>query len=260
VSPVFESLEQRRLLAADIVATEVTGKLPDDLVDGTRPRIPGIGVNINNAGDTAIKTPVVVRLFASADGILDAGDTLLQEQTTKLAVKAGGHKHIPIKLRDNVPNLAQAAYQLIANVDATNVVPETNDANNTVATGTTVAIGPAFVNLTATDLTGKSNVRRGKPASFSLVALNGGNVTAKGTGSVNITFTPVGQQGGTAVAAPVKINVKSRKTGKLKGKVVVPAGLAAGQYTVTATLTTTTGFTDTNAADNTATAGPITVA
>ena len=31
VSPVFESLERRQLLAADIVATEVTGKLPDDL-------------------------------------------------------------------------------------------------------------------------------------------------------------------------------------------------------------------------------------
>jgi len=254
-----EPLEARRLLAADLVATGLTGKLPDDLVDGTRPRIPHIGVDVNNAGNADVKGPVIVQLFASADGVLDAGDTMLSEQTTKLVVSAGRSRHVPIKLRTPVPNIAEGSYRLLAVVDATNTVPEDNEGNNIVASTGSIAIGPPFVNLTATSVTLPVSVASGKAGRVTLVVLNGGNTNAKGTGVLQVTFNPVGPGTGFTDTASVKVKVRSRKSGNLRGRVAIPSTLAAGQYTVTATLTTVTGFTDRNLADNTATGGPVTV-
>ena len=260
VNPACELLEQRQLLAADLVATEIAGKFPDDLVSGTRGRIPSLHVTVNNAGDTNVRDSIVLRVFASTDGVLDGADTLLTEQTSRLNLTAGRARRMPIRPFPSVAQVPQNGYRLIGVVDATNVVPEDNEANNTVASSDTIAIGPPFINLVATDLTGPSNrVVRGRQSKFTLVVLNAGNTNAKGTGSVNLQFTPVGQQGGQAVAAPVKINVRSRKTGRLNGRAIVPAGLAPGQYTVTATLVSTTPFAETNTADNSATSAPVTV-
>ena len=260
VSPVCEPLEHRQLLAADLVATEIAGKFPDDLVSGTRGRIPALHINVNNAGDTNVRDSIVLRVFASTDGVLDGTDTLLTEQTSRLNLRAGRARRMPIRPFPTVPQAAQNAYRLIGVVDATGVVPEDNEQNNTVASSEAIAIGPPFINLTVTDLTGSNNrLVRGRPARFSLIVLNAGNTNAKGTGSVDLTFTPVGQQGGTTVAAPVKINVRSRKTGRLNGRAVVPAALTPGQYTVTGTLALTTPFAESVTTDNSATAGPLTV-
>ena len=260
VSPVCEPLEHRQLLAADLVASEIAGRFPDDLVSGTRGRIPALHITVNNAGDTNVRDSIVLRVFASADGVLDAGDTLVTEQTSRLNLTAGRVRRMPIRPFATVPAVVQNAYRLIGVVDATGVVPEDNEQNNTVASSDTIAIGPPFINLTATDLTGPNNrIVRGRPARFTLVVLNAGNTNARGTGSVNLQFTPVGQQGGQTVAAPVRVNVRARKTGRLVGRAIVPAGLTPGQYSVTATLASTTPFTETVTTDNSATEAPVTV-
>src|SRR3954471_24426072 len=82
--PLCEPLEGRQMQAADLVATELTGKLPESLLSESRAKIPGIGMNLTNAGNEAVKTPVVFRLLASADGIPDPSDFVMVEQTTKL--------------------------------------------------------------------------------------------------------------------------------------------------------------------------------
>jgi hypothetical protein len=255
-----EPLEARQLLAADLVATELTGRLPESLISGERAKIPGIGMTLNNAGNEAVRAPVVFRLLASADGIPDGTDFVVVEQTTRLNVRPGGSKRVAFKIREALPNIPQGSYRLIGVADATLAVPEDNDANNFVASTTAVTIGPPTVNLSVTDATVKSPVTRDRPAKITLTVLNTGNTTARGTAVIGTSFTPVG--GGTAVAGPgasVKVNVKNSKTGRLKGRFVVPASLAPGQYTVTATLGSTLPFADSVGTDNTATAGPITV-
>ena len=166
-------------------------------------------------------------------------------------------------LRDIPAGIPNGAYQLIAFVDATDQVPEDNSSNNTVASTTTVQIGPPFVNLTVSDLVvGKgSAVVRSKAGRFILTVLNAGNVTAKGTGAVNLTFTRIGDTTGTPVNnVPVKFNLKSHQRKLVKGVIAqVPPGLAAGDYTVTATIASTVGFDDSNPADNSATATPVSV-
>ena len=50
----------------------------------------------------------------------------------------------------------------------------------------------------------------------------------------------------------MRVSVRARKEGLLRGRLNVPAGLAPGQYTITATLGTGVGFTESDVADNTA--------
>lgn len=259
-APLCEALEGRQLLAADLVATEIVGRFPDDLVSGQRGRIPALGIQVNNAGDTNVRAAVVLRVFASTDGVLDGADTLVTEQTSRLNLTAGRSRRMPVRPFPAVPAVAAAAYRLIGVVDATNVVPEDNEANNSVASSDTIAMGPPFVNLTATDLTGSPNLVRGRPARMSFAVLNSGNTNARGTATVNVTFTPLGQTTPTgSVDVPVRVNVRARKNGFLRGRAVIPAGLTAGEYTVTGTIGNTVGFTDTNAEDNSDTDGPVTI-
>ena len=255
-----EPLEARQLLAADLVATGITGKLPQTLISGEKGRIPALGVDLSNAGNADVKGDVVFRLFASVDGALDAGDPLLVEQSKRLTVKAGKTKHVALKMKDVPAGILQNTYRLVAQVDATNVVAEDNEGNNVIASPEAISIGPAFVDLTATKAFVRPPVRHGRNASLLLTVLNSGNDTAKGTGVIRVTFTRVGETTPSApIDVPVKINIKSQKTKQLKGKIAVPAGLAVGDYTVTATILSTLPFTDSNGANNTATA-PATVA
>lgn len=261
--PVCEPLEGRQLLAADLLAVQVTGKLPPNLVTGVRPRIPGIGVIVRNAGNAEVRDDILVRLFASSDGNLDPGvDHFIEESTSRLRLQPNRQRRIPIRLRAPLAAIPEGSYQLLAQVDATEVVTEDQEGNNVVGTTGVVAIAPPFVNLTASRLVvgGRDTAFRGRNARISLTVLNQGNVRALGTGVVEVTFTPVG---GTASVASgtiaVKVNLHPGKTRALRGRFAVPAGINAGQYSVTATLITTVGFSETNTGDNTGTQAPVTV-
>ena len=247
-----EPLENRQLLAADLVATGIVGRIPEDLISGQRSRIPGLAVNVNNAGDANARAQVVTRLYASADGALDPADPQLVEQTNRLNIRAGRQGRVPIRVRDVPPSIPQGTYRLIAEVDVLGAVPEDNELNNWIASGETLTIGPPFVNLVATKVHVRPPVRADRPASMVLTVLNAGNSNARGSATVNVLFAPVGQTtGGTAVDAPMRISLRSRQTRPLRVRVPVPA-LPAGDYTMTATITTTVGFADANPADNSA--------
>jgi len=267
VSPacVCEPLEGRQLLAADLVASQLIGNLPASLVSGQRGKVPALRVVVTNSGTAdATAQNFVVRLFASTNGTLESpGDFQIAETSRKLRLRPGKTLKIPIKVRDIPADIPNASYQLIAQVDATDQVVEDNAGNNNVASTGTIQIGPPFVNLTVSDLVvGKgSSVIRGRPGRFILTVLNAGNVTAKGTGAVNLTFTRLGDSTSTPVNnVPVKLNLKALQRKLVKGVVApIPAGLAEGQYTVTATIASTVGFQETNPSDNSATATPVSV-
>jgi hypothetical protein len=254
-APVCEPLEARQLFAADLLAFELLGRLPQDLISGAKARVHGLAVNVRNAGNAEVRNDVITRLYASADSTLDPlTDPLIMEQQTRLRLQPGRQRHIPLRLREVPAGIARGAYQLFAFVDATNVVAgEDNEGNNSVGSTTTVNIGPPFVNLAVSDLfVGKDQAAtQGRRARVALTVLNQGNITAKGNAGIQLVFTPVG--GGAAAApidVPVRVNLRSGRERALRGSFAIPAGLAPGQYSVTATLTSIVGFTDENPADN----------
>ena len=252
--PVCEPLESRLFLAADLLAFELLGKFPADLISGQRGRIPGLAVNVRNAGNTEVRNDVVTRLYASADSTFDpATDFLILEQQRRLRLRPTFERRIPLKLRDVPAGIGPGTFQLFAFVDATNVVAgEDNEGNNSVGSSTSINIGPPFVNLTASTLfVGNDNaVTPGRRARVALMVLNQGNITAKGNAGIQLVFTPVGGGAGATVEAPVKVNLRSRRERALRGSVSIPANLQPGQYTVTATIISMVGFTDENPADN----------
>ena len=256
-----EPLEKREFLAADLVATELTGRFPQDLVSGQRARIPALGVNVNNAGNADVRQLVGIRLVASADGVPDPTDQTLTEQTRQLRLRPGGSRHVPIRLREIPATVAQGNYRLIAVLDTGNVVtPEDNEGNNSVASSATIAIGPPFVNLVVSDVTVGAPLARNRPTRVTLSVLNGGNVNARGTGVVQLTFTPVGA--GTPVDAPqmaIRVNLRPGQSRGLRGRGLVPGTLAPGQYTVRATIVSTLPFTESSTADNSAQTAAVTV-
>lgn len=255
---VCEPLESRQLLAADLVVSSLAGRIPADLITGTRRPIPGLSVRVNNAGDQDVHDPVVVRLLASADGVPDGNDFVLAEQTTRLRLNSGRQRRLPIQFRE-VPQVPLGAYRLIAQVDATGVVAEDNDGNNFVGSTGTVNIGPAFVNLVAEELTVDAPLAAGRPTRMTLTVLNAGNTTARGRGKVDIFFTFIGQTTPTTAEVDVRVNVRTRRQGVLRGRLIVPESLAAGTYTVTARIGQTLPFSDSNPNDNTAQRTPVTV-
>ena len=256
-APVCESLEARQFMAADLVAFELFGRFPEDLISGQRGKIPGLAVNVRNAGNAEVRNDVVTRLYASVDSTFDpATDLLVLEQQRRLRLRPGADRRIPLRVRDVPAGIPRGSYQLFAFVDATNVVAgEDNEGNNFIGSATTINIGPPFVNLTASQVfIGNDNaVTPGRNARVALMVLNEGNITARGNAGVQLVFTPVGGGAGATVDAPVRVNLKSRNERALRGRISVPAGLQPGQYTVTATLISMVGFTDEDPADNSTT-------
>jgi len=134
-TPLFEveSLEPRLLMAADLAGAVQAHTLADPSVP-TNPE--QVTVRVINQGDIDTNTKSTVRVYASSDNVLDSSDVLLGSTTTPNKIKAGASTNLDISL--NVPStLKPASYQLLTQVDSTNVIAESNEANN-------VAVGPTF--------------------------------------------------------------------------------------------------------------------
>src|SRR4029079_2540697 len=87
-------------LAADLVAFELLGRFPQDLISGERAKIGGLALHARQDGNAEVRAPVVTRLFASADSNFDpATDLMLLEQQTKLRLRPGAQRRVPLKLR-----------------------------------------------------------------------------------------------------------------------------------------------------------------
>src|SRR2546423_1891957 len=80
-----EPLEGRRLLAADLVASQLIGKFPETLISGERGTVPALRVVVNNSGtNDATAQNFVVQLYASANGTFEpTADFKLSEVSRK---------------------------------------------------------------------------------------------------------------------------------------------------------------------------------
>ena len=124
-------------------------------------------------------------LFASPDGTLSASDVAITTVSSgALKLKTGASKTISVNY--NYPTgLASGSYRIVAVVNSSNSLAETNYTDNTSAS-TPVTIAPAFVDLMGAIITAPKVIFQGKVTSVSLVVSNGGN--SPSTGGVSITM------------------------------------------------------------------------
>ena len=209
-----------------------------------------VKVRLTNTASTPFAGPITVVLYTSTDAT--AANETATLDTVKLAsvkLKANGSETLTLKF--DYPDDLSGTYYLVATANATATVTEAT----TAATAATVTIAEPTVDLSVT-FAGSTAiaVTPGKNAKAPLRITNLGNVTAKG--SVTVVLTAVSSIDGTSA----QVATVTRKVKIVAGKVLgltlpftAPADLTPGDYTLVATITSTTTPSDGNTANNTAT-------
>ncbi|MEO8037614.1 MAG: Ig-like domain-containing protein, partial [Betaproteobacteria bacterium] len=134
---VFESLEPRLLLSADLVGEVSVPALGHPVVPGDAIVIP---VVLRNLGTDPVAAPVSVKLFASLDGTLDAGDILLGTAATAGVLDPNGSIRFDIDV--GVPG--PGTYALFAQVDADGSVAESDETNNIARSAQSLSVQALF--------------------------------------------------------------------------------------------------------------------
>jgi Ca2+-binding RTX toxin-like protein len=143
-----EPLEPRRLLAADLIVSDV-------VVAPTLLGQPGLvrpAVVVRNVGTTRVDRVWSLRYAVSTDDVWGNGDDVTLGRATRAGLAAGASLMILDAVR--LPDLSDGNYHLLALVDANNAVDEDDETNNSAATATASITaldgdGPLVINGTA---------------------------------------------------------------------------------------------------------------
>lgn len=227
----------------DVVFT----KLPtDDSVAGDSGSVRLLLSNISN---TKYAGSVTIDLYASTDGVLSAGDTLVGTLTlSRLSLESGADKSVKVNFAYPA-GLAGGSYHLIASA-----ATDANTANATAATPTTVNVVAQSVDLAATFVTSQPiSVTAGQEKSVAIKITNLGNVTAVGMLGVDLYAAP-----GTtldqfsqllATVAARRINLKAGRSITIRVAFTAPNAIG-GTYNLLAAITASTQLADANSANN----------
>jgi hypothetical protein len=251
--PIIESLEDRRLLSADLSAA-FPGRLPAALpVDGTSV----INVRLTNHGNSIAQGPVQVELFASTDGTLDDGDLSLI--TKSLNVSLRPHAAQNVRLSFTTPTtLADGDYDLLAEVVGSPAVVGTP----------VVAASPAPVEIQTpfSDLSLQFATLPSQPIELdgasagkriaTVFVTNSGNVPVRGRVDVSLYLSTDDVLDGSdpllATASNRPIALKPGAHSITGFRIAIPPGTAVGGYFLIAEMTPVGTLVDSNPADNVA--------
>ncbi len=232
---------------------DLTGSLvlspPLSVVGGAKGKLK---LKISNSGTTSATGAPQIALFASTDGTLDPTDTAIGTVSAgNLKIANGGSKIVTLSFT-YPKTLANGGYFVLAAVDSTNVIAESNEGNNVAASSGTIQIAAPVV-----DLAGKfgnlKSLKAGKPVSLPLTIQNLGNIPATGTITVDLfsslDATPDGSDPVLASNIPVRINIKGGKSQTVSLR--VPAGAThAGSAFLIAKINSTQSITESTLGNN----------
>ena len=232
----------------DLVAGAVVLRNPAAVVGGARYAGP-TRVTVLNSGNQLARGKIVISLYASPDQTIRGGTPVLVSVTRNVNLKPGKQTVF------GVPGFkwptTPGTYFILANVNATQSLTETNYSDNVGISATPTVVAAPFVNIQNL-WTGKlpATLKVGRRASLAVLLKNAGNVAARATAAFTIqamdsagNLTPVGT-GTVRVAAPAN----GRQFVALP--LTLPSTLASGTYHL---LVTVSYPGDTNAGDDTAT-------
>jgi len=251
--PVFESLEDRRLLSAELALT-LPSRLPAELpVDGTS----SILVRLTNHGNSIAQGPAQVELFASTDGTMDAADLSLLTKSLNVRLRPGASENVRLTFATPT-TLADGEYDLLAEVEGS-----ANDIGMPVAaeSATPVSIQSPFSDLSLQFATLPSQpieidgASAGKRIATVFVT-NSGNVAVRGKVDVSLYLSDdTVLDSSDALLATAENRPIALKPGghSVTGfRIAVPPGTAVGGYFLIAEMTPVGTLVDSNPADNVA--------
>jgi hypothetical protein len=248
----------------DLTGTVDMAKAPATLLPGHKKtgRLKGLAAVVTNAGTEAVRAEVRINAYASANQTLDKGaDALLGGVTVKLKLAVGQAKSCRLK-KLLVPELPPGAYHIIIDVDATGVVAEISETNNTAASAGTIAWIEPQRDLSGTAAQPKEEwVRAGAGKEGVIKKLtvevgNRGNVAAVGTITIDFYASADGtlDKGADTKLGTLRVtlNLKPGKSGRYTLKNIVVPVLTPGDYSVLAEFDALGEIAETNEANNVA--------
>ncbi|QOV88919.1 choice-of-anchor tandem repeat GloVer-containing protein [Humisphaera borealis] len=205
-----------------------------------------ITVDFPNPSATAtFSDTVTIKLLASSDTAFDPSDAEVLTVTKKLKIKPGATAAIKLATKSFPASLDSGAYFLIARVTPTGGTARTTvtDAFTTITAATQNLAGTALAPAT---------LKAGKKGKITLTLTNGGNVAISSAVAITITGAPNGNLLAREAIDTVtkKIALKAGQTKKFTLSYLVPANLAAGQYSIVADLDTAGAIAETSETDN----------
>jgi hypothetical protein len=249
VSDAFTIAQPNYDLTADFASSAF---LPPAIVTGIQSRAT-IRVTITNPSDSTAKIPsgqrITVQVVARPVGASDASnDVVLRTQLVSVSSLRPGRSTtvaLPLTFPSTLP---AGEYDIIVNADTTSVFAETNETNNSATFDSTLIVATPFVDpkltFNAATTLPPSVVADGRilPLKFDLANL--GNVKFPGNQTSSISLIAVNKNtGATSSFATLTVNLAGIAPGKTKTftlKPTVPtSGLAYGEYTLQASLSTT---------------------
>ena len=214
----------------NLVAGPVAAKFPASAVAGTHAR-GSARITITNSGNQTAKGTIVIDLFASPDQTIRGNAPKLTTITKKINLRP--HQHVTIPFRPFTwPASLNGSYLLVANVNSTHTIAETNLSDNTGASTKAITVAPPFVDIqNLWNRAFPAALKAGRPLALTILLKNLGNVTAKGTDAITVLATPgAGAAGATTMdQANVRVAIPPGKTRNVRLVFKVPA-LASGSY------------------------------
>ena len=236
-------------LSLSPVAISLLTTPPADAVAGTSGTLK---VRLNNSGTTAFSGAITVIVYASTDTtVANQVETLSITTLSGVKLKAGASRNVTVKYTWTA-SLA-GTYYLVAGADAvgTDTQPTTAASSAVLVAAQSADLSVAFASAAAVTVT------PGKKGKAVVRVTDVGNTTATGNVTVTLDATTTGVVDANAtqlvqVVRKVKIAVGKSVTFDLP--FTAPADLTPSSYSLVATITSTTTPTDTNIANDSATA------
>lgn len=216
----------------NLTAGAIQAKLPAAVVGGTRAK-GGTRLTVTNTGNATASGTIVINLYASPiHGGIPGNAPLLASVSKKIKIKPG--KRVVISFpKFNWPSGVNGSYFLVANVNATDSIQETNFSDNISSSATSTRIAPPFVDI-ANLWNGSvpATLVPGKRVSLNVGLKENGNIPAKGTATINVFASPDATAAdGTMIASvPIRVNIAPGKTATAHVRFTAPSSLAHGSY------------------------------
>ncbi|MCX5689304.1 MAG: hypothetical protein NTV94_05860, partial [Planctomycetota bacterium] len=253
----FESLESRRQLAADFMASIVTPAANATLAVG----VENVAyITVTNAGTAMDRdTRVALNLYASTDGTLDTSTDLLLGTRTISRMNSGESETEDIEFVIPSGLAGSTQYRLFALVDPSNQFVETNENNNTsepvaVLFGSGSGGGTSGADLTVTLNAPTSSLNTGSEAKLFVSVANTGTGSTSGTALVEI-FMQTGESpnpaADTLLGTRSFLSVSAGETELEDIEFIVPSGIAAGTRKLYAVIDRAGSVNESNDSNNT---------
>jgi hypothetical protein len=206
-----------------------------------------VALTLANTGDLSIPSTAKINIaffLRPVDAVDNTGDiaagTLLNQSG---AVAANSTRVVNGKLAISAAT-PSGQYNLVAIIDTTDALAETNEANNQVVGTQVITLAQPFADLgiTASTETAGENIPAGAVALVTLTVSNGGNVAATGTIGVTLVAKAQGQADVTLLTLTnIPFTAKAGFSKTVKASFSVPLVLVDGVlYNIEATITPVT--------------------